>query len=186
MNRPRASLDPRRLDVRPFAEAGAALEGELPQRSLTRLVESLLPLPGDGEPAAVRWRATGEVRPVAGGPPQVWLRLRAETEVALECQRCLQPMRQSLTVDRAFRFAADEDEAARLDEELDDDVLVLSRAFDLPALVEDELILALPIVPRHEDCPQPLPLPAAAPDADDAAPNPFAALAALRRPQEPS
>ena len=41
-----------------------------------------------------------------------------------------------------------------------------------------ELILALPLVPRHESCPQPLPVPAAEPE--EPAPNPFAALSRLR------
>ena len=46
-------------------------------------------------------------------------------------------------------------------------------------LIEDELLLAMPIVPRHEVCPEPL---VATVDElpDDPAPNPFAALAALK------
>jgi len=52
--------------------------------------------------------------------------------------------------------------------------------------VEDELILELPLVPRHEGvCPEPLPFPGAADAAEEPAverPNPFAALAALRKP----
>jgi uncharacterized protein len=86
-------------------------------------------------------------------------------------------------VQRRFRFVRNEDEAARLDEESEDDVLALPARLDLQALLEDELILALPIVPRHALCPEPLPLPAAEPlDEEAPAPNPFAALAALRRP----
>ena len=69
-------------------------------------------------------------------------------------------------------------EAAQLDEHSEDDVLALPQRLDLHELLEDELILALPIVPRHGVCPQALPL-AAVPEAE-AAPNPFAALAALR------
>ena len=109
--------------------------------------------------------------------------LQARAEVALQCQRCLQPMASTIDIDRVFRFAADEREAERLDEETDDEVLVLEPSLDLHALLEDELILALPLVPRHEECPQPL-LPAMPSDdaGDDASakPNPFAVLAALR------
>jgi uncharacterized protein len=36
-------------------------------------------------------------------------------------------------------------------------VLALEPALDLKELVEDELLLALPLVPRHEVCPEPLP-----------------------------
>ena len=74
-------------------------------------------------------------------------------------------------------------QAARLDEEGDEDVLALTRALDLPALVEDELILALPLVPRHEVCPQDVPLEAVDEGFEAAGerPNPFAALAALKK-----
>jgi uncharacterized protein len=173
-------FDPHRLDVRAFARAGADLAGRWQQSSLPRLSEGLLPL-ADGAPA-VEWTARGEQRELRGGAAQVWLHLTARTRVSLECQRCLMPMLQALEVDRHFLFARDEAEAARLDEESEDDVLVMARHLDLAGLVEDELILALPIVPRHEACPEPLsPLPEEAPAADEPRENPFAALAALRR-----
>ena len=63
----------------------------------------------------------------------------------------------------------------------EDDVLALTRALDLRELVEDELLLALPIVPRHEVCPEPLPQPADDAAPAEPAPHPFAALAALKR-----
>lgn len=175
--------DPRRLDVRAFAAAGAALSGAWPQAGFERLGASLMPGAAD-TPPGVEWSVQGEQRPVTGGAPQTWLQLTASTTVALQCQRCLQPVAETLLVERWFRFAEDEREAERLDEELEDDVLVASRAFDLHELVEDELILALPLVPRHESCPEPLPLPAGDTGGDapeEAAPNPFAALAALKR-----
>ena len=89
---------------------------------------------------------------------------------------------ETLAAQRSFLFARDEVEATRLDEEIDDDVLVMVRSLDLAELAEDELILALPLVPRHDSCPEPLVVAAsesvaAAPER----PNPFAALAALRR-----
>lgn len=177
MSRP--PFDPQRLDLRVFADAGTRLEGELAPAALQRLADSVLR--SDAAPPPVRWSAQGELRPVTGSRPELWLQLQAQTTVTQQCQRCLQPMAVPLGVDRGFRFVASEEEAERLDEESEDDVLVESRRFDLPALIEDELILALPLVPRHETCPQPLPT-AAADDADEAAPNPFAALAALRRP----
>ena len=175
------SFDPRRLDVEAFAAAAGTLEGELAQSTLERLGAAVLPWPGDSAAAPVLWRASGERRAVTGGAPETWLHLQASTTVRLECQRCLQPMAEPLAVDRRFRFVADEDQAAVLDEASEDDVLVASHSFDLAALIEDELILALPLVPRHPACPEPLPV---TPDAgaDEAAPNPFAALAALRRP----
>jgi uncharacterized protein len=170
--------DPRRLDVTAAAAAGAGLSGRWPLSELARLADDAA---GQvDEPVA--WSARFEQRRELGGAPQVWLQLRAEARVARECQRCLQPVLLALDVDRAFRFVATEDEAAALDAESEDDVLVLSRQFDLRELVEDELLLTLPIVPKHEQCPAPLPSAAPGLAAEDVAPaHPFAALAALKR-----
>jgi uncharacterized protein len=49
-------------------------------------------------------------------------------------------------------------------------------------LLEDELLLSLPLVPMHVDCPVPLPPAVADQPAEEGAPHPFAALAALKRP----
>jgi uncharacterized protein len=62
-------------------------------------------------------------------------------------------------------------------------VLALSKNLDLRELIEDELLLALPLVPRHEDCPQPLRVGHAPDPEPDARPNPFAALGALKKPE---
>lgn len=172
--------DPRRLSLRSLAGEAAALQGEMALQDLPRLQSSVLAPPADAPRAAVSWAAQGQLRPSPGGEPEIWLHLRARAEVVLQCQRCLQAMGQRLDVERAFRFVADPQQADRLDEELDDDVLALPKEFDLLALVEDELILALPLVPRHEVCPQPLPH-ANADAQPEAKANPFAALAALRR-----
>lgn len=181
MSRPK-TFEPARLDLRALAESGAPLAGELSASALSRLAASTLAT--DTAPPAVPWNVAAELRPVTGGPPELWLRLKARAHVTLQCQRCLQPLPQALDIDRWFRFAASEEEAARLDEDSEDDVLVESRRFDLPELIEDELILALPLVPRHDECPAPL-VASAGEDVPEATrPNPFAALAALRRTRE--
>jgi uncharacterized protein len=193
-----ATLHPQRLDVPKFARAGARLEGQEPLDKMRRLSEGTCP-PDDAAEGFLRWSAEGSQRDVLGGPPEWRLRLRAHATVWLNCQRCLQPMAVELTVDRVFRFARNDEEAAELDEvSEDEDVLALGRPLDLLSLVEDELIMALPIVPRHEACPQPLQAPepsgaeTAARKADSAQPgpgeedvaarpNPFAVLGALKR-----
>lgn len=177
-------FEPRRVDVLAFARAGAPSQGQWPQAELSRLTESALPNPGDRVPDAVRWKVIGELRPVRGGGHEIWLHLQADTAVLLECQRCLLPMAEPLSVDRWFRFVDSEDEAAELDEEVEEDVLVASKRFDLLTLVEDELLLAMPIVPRHTACPTPLPGVGAGPAEPAAAPrrNPFAVLEGLRGP----
>lgn len=174
--------DPRRIDLRALARRAGSLAGSLQPLDLPRLAQSVEAV------GQAQWAGHGELRPVKGGESQVWLHLKARAPVQMICQRCLQSLNEDLRVERSFLFLPDEDEVVRLDEELEDDVLQLPRFFDLLQLVEDELILALPIVPRHEDCPQPLPL-AVETDAVDAAaeaPHPFAALAALKKPARPN
>jgi len=173
-------LDPRRLDVAFAARERARLQGEWPLAGFERLAE-----PGcDGAPA-VTWTAIADEQRRPVGPPQARLHLVAAATVTRECQRCLKPMALALTVDRRFLFAADEDSAAALDADLDEaDVLVLAPRLDLHELVEDELLLALPIVPRHDRCPEPLLSSAGGAETLEAATpaHPFAALAALKRP----
>lgn len=173
-----AAHDPRRLEILRFAAEAGRLAGAWPATAFARLS-------GDAPLLAeVAWTAAGEQRPVTGGAPETWLVLEAQARVRLECQRCLQPMEQALVVQRRFRFVPDEAEAERLDEESEDDVLALPPRgrLDLLPLVEDELILALPIVPRHGACPDPLPMSAGElPEAADEE-HPFAKLAALKRP----
>jgi uncharacterized protein len=172
-------LDPRHLDVAFAAREGATLRGEWPLAGFERLVEA-----GGEAGSMVAWSAVAGQPNRPGAPTRAGLHLVAQATVTRECQRCLQPMALALAVDRRFLFAADEATAAALDAETDEtDVLVLAPRLDLHELVEDELLLALPIVPRHECCPEPLPMAAAAdaPQADEAPPHPFAALAAWKR-----
>jgi uncharacterized protein len=136
---------------------------------------------GDG---CVDWTAQFEARTQPGGAREPWLHLQAQARVWRDCQRCLQPVALDLAVDRSFRFVTDEDTAAALDADSDEDLLALSRQFDLRALLEDELLLELPLVPRHEACPEPLAA-AVEPASEVASEHPFAALAALKRPARP-
>jgi len=179
-------FDPFRLDVEAFAKEGASLVGRWPLSQLDRLAESALAEPGSGvDPLAgleVTWQLRGEQRALRGGDSQIWLHLSAHTELPLECQRCLKPAVTGVDAERSFLFVRGEDAAAQLDADTEDDVLALTRALDLRELIEDELLLALPLVPRHDVCPSPLPIPAADDSAAaEAPPHPFAGLAALKR-----
>jgi uncharacterized protein len=149
--------DPMRLDMAAFAAEAAVLAGHWPGADLGRLAESQSP-PQDGALADVAWQAQGERRPLPAGEPEVWLAVQATAPVWLTCQRCLQPLALTLTLDRQLRFVLGESQAEAMDAELEDDVLALPRWLDLRELVEDELLLALPLVPRHDTCPQPLPV----------------------------
>jgi uncharacterized protein len=87
-----------------------------------------------------------------------------------------------ISADRRFRFVESEEVAEREDDESEEDLLVVAREFDLAALLEDEILMSLPLLPRHEVCP--VPPRSSVVDADfvdePTKPNPFAALADLK------
>lgn len=172
-------FSPERLDVSAFAEDAAELSGTLPVGALHRLAaEAQGPIDG----RAVAWSARGEVRNPQHVQPEIWLHLQAHASVPMTCQRCLEAVDVALEVDRSFRFVADEATAAAEDDTAEEDLLAMSQAFDLPSLVEDELLMEVPVVPRHDVCPQSVSLSSADPDFDDAAApvHPFAVLKALK------
>lgn len=180
MKRPHDAL---RLDIGAFIADSVALAGAWPGASLGRLAGLQTP-PQDTALADVAWQARGALEPLAGGQSALWLAMRAQAGVWLTCQRCLQPFSLPLALDRRIRFVRGEVEAEALDAELEDDVLAISRSLDLRQLVEDELLLALPIVPRHAGvCPQPLPVVVddlAEPADTPARAHPFAVLQGLK------
>lgn len=173
-------FDPLRLEVQAFAKESGELRGVWALTQFDRVVDAVVGGAADGGLGDVAWSARGEARPQRGGEAETWLHVKAGAELPLECQRCLQPVKVMLAVDRSFQFVRGEEQAAQADADSEFDVLAMTRALDLHALIEDELLLALPIVPRHEVCPAPL---QAGPvdDIEDDKPNPFEALAALRR-----
>ena len=176
---------PDKLDVAAFARDGGQLSGDLPAGSLLRLADAAAPEAPASVWPAVKWLVRGERREPRGAQPQTWLYLEASAQTQLTCQRCLQPVQELVEFSRWFRFAQDEAAAAEIDVDSEEDVLVLSRSFDVLALIEDELLLSLPLVPRHEQCPEPLaPLQdpsLAAGELEAERPHPFAALAALKK-----
>jgi uncharacterized protein len=181
------SHDPLKLDVAAFAADGGTLEGRWPVVGFARLAaathEDARPAPHD----QVTWRARGEMRARRNEAPEVWLHLDGEATLELVCQRCLAPVAEHLVARGSFLFVESEARAEELDAEMEEDVLAITRRLDLHELLEDELLLAIPLVPRHPDCAMPaMPAPhdrAAEGDAGGgpAAEHPFAPLRALRR-----
>jgi uncharacterized protein len=144
----------------------------------------------------VSWTARGESRENPGSAADLYLHLTIQATPWVECQRCLTPYRERLDVAATYLIvASDEDaDAVPLDDD-EVDPIVGSRQFDLYDLIEEELLLSLPLVPKHAVCPsvhealvtgeagdivieRP---PEDEPPRRDASDNPFAALQALKR-----
>jgi uncharacterized protein len=161
-----------------YAEEGRQLEGSIELARMPRLAGMLL----DSAGAVTVTLAFGLDE---DGTP--CLRGGYQANVSVLCQRCLQAMRLALAGEFALAMVADEQAAASLAERYDP-LLVGDEPISLAEIIEDELILELPMVPRHElsACPA-----AGAPwfagnpgeSAGAVAKNPFAALAALKQPK---
>ena len=93
----------------------------------------------------------------------VWLDGHIETRVPMECQRCLGSVEIDLVSDFHLALVDDESLIERLDEDADFIVLGESEATtkgsidapasaDLLALIEDELLLLMPLSPKHDVC----------------------------------
>ena len=174
---------PDRLDVKAFVQAGATLTGHDSLLKYKRLAEEAQGLHPD---LHVDWQARGELRHVDGGGEEQWLHLDVHCAVPLLCQRCLASVDVPLDVERSFRFVADEATAESLDDDAEEDLLAISREFDLRELIEDELLMALPVVPAHDECPTPVDMAFSDEEfeaANEEKPNPFAALAGLQAPK---
>lgn len=174
------SLPTRHLDVRAFARSGGTLSGTAHLSDFARVSQDCV---DGGAGSTVAWSAAGTVRTDTGKAPQILLHLKIDTMLPLTCQRCLEPVQTPAAVDQWFRFVPDEETADAQDDDSEEDLLVESAQFDLQELVEDELVLALPLIPSHEVCPTAPRLSASDPGFDDAAPakpNAFAVLGKLK------
>jgi uncharacterized protein len=170
----------RTLNVAAFAQAGESHTGDERLARFDRLMEETRGLGGE---SLVSYSVRGDIRPDAAGLDEPWLRLSAQATLSLVCQRCMGPVDVDVAFDREFRFVATEELAEVEDEESEEDVLVLSKTFNLLELIEDELLMSMPTTPKHDTCPQPVKLQAVdANFAEEASekPNPFAMLQQLK------
>jgi uncharacterized protein len=135
------------IDSRFFSKNKLSLEGGLGLSDLARLASSVVSFEGD----VVRYSLRGDCG--AQNEPLLLLVLRGS--LTLQCQRCLQPMSMRLDVDATFELRDDVTDDVLLQDDLDDDsrdYLSASRKMDLISLIEDEVLLALPLVPKHDVC----------------------------------
>jgi uncharacterized protein len=132
----------RPFDSLQFAKSGDSLKGALRAEELPRLSDSLRP-----DDVAVQYQLAGIM---ASGRPAI--RLRVDVTVWLTCQRCLAPYPEVLSLDTVLPVARNEDELERW-ENLDPmlDALIADPELDVATLVEDEILLSIPVVPMHAE-----------------------------------
>jgi len=176
---------PEHLDaLRLFARDGS-ITATLPFARLHRFAEQLLD--SDGSVAVnLHFGHDEEQRPLLSGS--------LRTEVKISCQRCMEPLELELECDVALLALASDDEVQALhstDTALDAVIMHADTGFDVLAVIEDELLLSLPVVAVHEESDCSAALNAfrrkqeEAERAEEVAQNPFAVLAQLKRNDDP-
>ncbi len=155
------------IDSLEFARQGGRLRGQVPVAELTRLADVLAATDG-----TLAWELSGE----RDGDGKSWLRLQVSGALELRCQRCLGPMAFAVAV--GSRLLLVPPGGAWPEDELEDDAfdaIAAERELAVVPLVEEEVLLALPLAPRHEKCEPPVAV------ADEQEPSPFAVLAKLKQ-----
>ena len=132
------------IDGLEFARTGSKLEGTWPVAGFARLRDSLYAGVG-----AIRYAIEGIAR--EQGYPA--LRVMIGGELQLVCQRCLGALGFPLSIAVFLELAVTQAEVDAVPVEPDGpERIVAGREMRVHDLIEDELLLALPIAPRHESC----------------------------------
>lgn len=127
-----------------FATAGATQEGTLPLSSFPRLQDVLVSNAGE-----VAYALHG-VRDGRGRPS---LQLSVRGTLQLRCQRCLGPLAHHVHAEALLVLAGSQAEIDAEPAGVDaPDRVVAGKEMAVGELVEDELILDLPVAPRHGSC----------------------------------
>ncbi|MFP4251016.1 MAG: YceD family protein [Guyparkeria sp.] len=166
------------LDVRAACRAGEEWGGEVPVAALPRCRDMA---PEAGRLAyRLRFFEGQGVHPLAA-------ELSIEASLALDCARCRETVVQSVSSRSRLSFVFSEEQAEHV--ETDAEAVILGREgrIKLLELIEDELLMAVPLMPVHDrpcgviSSDRPYESGKIAEPVDEGEDNPFAALAALKK-----
>ena len=155
------------VDCLEFARSGGVLERSIGLDELPRLADLLASMAGF---LSVRLEGSRD------DTGKSWLQVDIAGEPVLYCQRCLGGVKFPLAISSRLQLMAPGEEWP--DDDLADDsadAITAEKALAVLLLVEEEVLLALPIAPRHEQCEPPSAV------AGEHGSSPFAALAAFKK-----
>jgi uncharacterized protein len=132
------------IDGLEFARTGSKLRGTWPVAGFPRLRDALHTDEGTLQ---------SELRGVPEESGRPALRLEVDGTLQLVCQRCLGALEYPLHIEVSLQLAATQAEidADPLEAE-GPERIVANRRMPVRDLIEDELLLAIPLAPRHERC----------------------------------
>ncbi|MDA3921500.1 MAG: YceD family protein [Salinisphaera sp.] len=168
------------LDYRRLALTGQTLTGQLTLKQLPRTRGALAADEAPVIEVSLDFAEDAQRR--------VRLKGRAAGQLVMTCQRCLQSFETTVAADIAGVVVSDDDAAASVPRE-DEPILAGDGVIDIHELVDDELLLALPLVAR---CHRPecraeyeIEAPAEQISAGERKTNPFAVLQSLKSDEPP-
>jgi uncharacterized protein len=128
----------------PYKGSGFLAISDLPRVA----EEASTVIAGDG----FEWQLETHFEDSPGGEPRQILELGLSGRLHLICQRCFQDCAVDLAEKRRFVMVASEEEADNYPmEDEGQDPLVASQHFNLLETIEDEVLLSLPLIPKHPD-----------------------------------
>ncbi len=131
---------PKHINPTHLCDVGFTLQGEIPLKEMQRLSDLLLSREGVVHLELRLSKDSQGFRTICG---------TISTQLGLECQRCLQPMMHMMYLPVKLSPVTSEDAAKRLPLDCDP-LMVKNESVFLLELLEDELLLNMPIVVRHE------------------------------------
>lgn len=135
------------LDTLFVTSQAQALSSEWPVTSFCRAIEGL---PKQDESQKIQWSIRGK-KDSAG---HRLLQVKLSGPVLMECQRCLKVFSYQVETENTFLVVTDKAELELEDDDPESlERILASRSFNGFDLLEDELILSLPYIARHEQCP---------------------------------
>lgn len=129
------------IDSLDFARNGIELRGEVSVAEMPRLQDML---------AAPEGRVSYALRGVHGKNGKPMLELTLEGSCQLRCQRCLQALAYPISMTSRLLPVPEDELDASLPDEEDIERIPAEAAIDVLDLVEEEILLGLPLAPRHE------------------------------------
>ncbi|WEE00860.1 YceD family protein [Taylorella equigenitalis] len=126
--------------------------------SITKLNRVLEDYPLQDPSSLVEWAVSGVNQPL--GPKLIKLTIKANPK--LICQRCNSYFVYPLDIDTTLEVVSslkdleeDVDSSGEIADSEHDKILT-SQAQDMVSFIEDEILLNIPYIPKHEECPEEL------------------------------
>jgi len=161
------------IDSQKFAAEEDCIAGRLALPQLPRLADVLMNQDGWLDCTLAGYREADAAGTKLG------LRLQVRGKLNLCCQRCLREVGFDCTIDSRLLLMPPGEEWPEDELESDAyDAIPASRELSVLELVEEEVLLALPAVPRHADCSPPVDTGSVE---KENRPSPFAVLAGLKK-----